>query len=79
MHALSAMNLKTEWMLEQLRLQALSETLEKYDQALRRYYRTCEGGDECTRLFHELEELGADMDVVVDLDLEIRDEIWPVI
>lgn len=77
MMTLSAMSIKTDWMIEQLRLQALSETLEKYDQALRRYYRTCEGGDECTRLYRELEELGADNELLVDLDLEIRDEIWP--
>ena len=74
---LSSMSLKTEWMIEQLRLQALQKTFNEYEEALRIYYRTCDGGDRCTKLYHELEELGADMEAVIDLDLEIRDEIWP--
>lgn len=77
MMTLSTMSLKTGWMIEQIRLQALQKTLSEYEAALRNYYRTCEGGDKCTKLYHELEELGADMEAVIDLDLEIRDEIWP--
>ena len=41
----------------------------------RHYYETSEGGDIAVKLIHKLEELGANMEVVFDTDLDIRDEV----
>lgn len=76
MYTLSEMSLKTEWMMEQIRRNAIDTTFEEFKKASKHYYETCEGGQEVTRLYHELEELGANMDVVVDVDMEIRDEVF---
>ena len=71
-----AMRMKTDWMMEQMRRAAIDSVFEKFKAADRHYYETCEGGDEVTRLYRELEELGANIDVVVEEDLKIRDEVF---
>ena len=76
MYTLSAMSMKTNWMIEQIRRNSIDATFEAFKKAARHYYETCEGGQEVTRLVHELEELGANMEVVIDTDLEIRDEVF---
>ena len=76
MWTLSAMSMRTNWMMEQIRINAIESTFEAFKKATRHYYETCEGGAEVTRLIHELEELGANMEVVIDTDLEIRDEVF---
>ena len=75
MWTLSQMSLKTETMMEQMRRNAIDYTLQQYVAAARHYYETCECGDTCTTLIHELEELGANMDAVIEIDLAIRDEV----
>ena len=75
MYTLSEMSLKTEAMMEQMRLNAIDFTLQQFVKAARRYYETSEGGDTCTTLIHELEELGANMDAVIEIDLAISDEV----
>ena len=76
MMTLSAMSLRTEWMIEQIRRNAIDATFEAFKKAAKHYYETSEGGEEVTRLIHELEELGANYEVIIDTDLEIRDEVF---
>lgn len=68
--------MKTAYMIQVIRENAIAETYAAWERATRHYYKTCDGGDECTKLYHELEELGIDMEQVVDRDLEIRDEVF---
>ena len=37
---------------------------------------TCEGYGEVEKLIKQLEELGVDMEVIIDIDLAIRDEVF---
>ena len=76
MITLQGLMMQTSAMMEQMRIDAIESTFEKFKTATRHYYETCEGGDEAVRLIHELEELGANMDVVFDTDLSIRDEVF---
>lgn len=62
--------------MEQMRVRAIEETFEKFKEADRRYYETSEGGAEVTKLIKELESMGANMDYVTDVDLQIRDEVF---
>ena len=75
MYTLSEMSLKTESMMEQIRRNAIDYTLSQFIEASRHYYETCDGGDLCTKLIKELEELGANMEAVIDIDLAIRDDV----
>ena len=76
MMTFQGMRMRTEWMMEQMRLNAIDVTVEKFMEAARRYYETSEGGREVTALIHELEALGMDPEEVIDLDLGIRDEVF---
>ena len=76
MWTLSASSMRTNWIIGQIRMDAIDSTFEAFKKATRHYYETCEGGAEVTRLIHRLEELGADMEVVIETDLEIRDEVF---
>lgn len=75
MMTLSRIVLKTNYMIEQMRLNAIDCTIDQFKEAARHYYQTSEGGQEVTKLIHELEELGVEMDEIIDIDLEIRDEV----
>ena len=68
--------MKSEYMMEKIRQSAVLETFEQFKKADEHYYRTSEGGAEVTRLIKELENLGANMEIVTDTDLEIRDKIF---
>lgn len=70
------MRMKTEYMMEQIRRNAIDQTVEQFKAATRHYYETCEGGAEVTRLVKELEKLGANMDAVFDIDWDIREEVF---
>lgn len=76
MMTLQGMRMKTEYMTEQIRQSAISETLENFKTADRRYYETSEGGAEVTKLIHQLESLGVNPEYITDLDLSIRDEVF---
>ena len=76
MFTIQGMMMRTEYMMEQIRQNAINNTVEQFKTAARHYYKTSEGGDEVTKLIKELEELGADMDEVFDLDMSIRDEVF---
>ena len=71
-----AMRERTNWMMEQMRRNAIDSNFEKFKDAARHYYETSEGGDVVTELIHRLEELGANMDYVFDVDFEIREEVF---
>lgn len=76
MMTLQAMRQRTNWMMEQMRRDAIDQTLEEWKEATRRYYQNgCDNG-ETTRLYKELERLGANMDALIDIDFEIRDEVF---
>lgn len=76
MRTLQGMRIKTDYMMEQMRINAINETFEKFKEVDRHYYETCEGGKEVTKLIKELEELGVNMEYVIDVDLQIRDEVF---
>ena len=71
------MRMRTDWMTEQIRRNAIDSTLDQWKEATRKYYEN--GYDEngnATRLYKELEKLGANMDALIDIDFEIRDEVF---
>lgn len=76
MRTLQDMKMKTDYMMEQMRINAINDTFEKFKEAARHYYETSEGGKEVTKLINELEELGANMEYVIVTDLQIRDEVF---
>ena len=76
MRTLQDMKMKTEYMMEQIRINAINDTFEKFKEATRHYYETSEGGKDVTKLIKELEELGANMEYVIEVDLQIRDEVF---
>lgn len=67
---------KTNWMMEQLRINALNATIEKFKVADKHYYETCEGGREVEKLITEMHELGMTEEEVFNLDMEIRDSVF---
>ena len=74
MITLQGLRMRTEWMMDQIRQNAVSDTLEKFKKADAEYYKTSCGGDAVTKLIHDLERLGVDPEYIVELDLQIRDE-----
>lgn len=78
MRTLQGMRMNVAYMMEKMRSDAISETFEKFKEADKRYYETSEGGEIVTRLFNELDELGADMVSVIETDLQIRDEVFGI-
>lgn len=75
MRTLQSMRMNTDYMMEQIKINAINDTFEKFKKADKHYYETSEGGSEVTKLIKELEELGANMEYVTEVDLQIRDEI----
>lgn len=61
---------------EKIREDAIRETLEKFKEADRKYYQTGEDFQTVRDLYKELEQLGADIETVIDIDLHIRDEVF---
>lgn len=76
MRTFQGMRMKTEYIMEQIRIQSIEDTFEKFKEADRHYYRTSEGGADVTRLIKELENMGANMEVIIDTDLTIRNEVF---
>lgn len=73
---LSTMVMRTNYMIEEIRRQAIETTWKQFKEADRRYYETCEGGREVTKLILELYGYGVDPDEITDVDLAIRDEVF---
>ena len=63
-------------MMEELRRQAINETFEQWKEATRKYYTQGYDSGETTKLYKELERLGANIDILFDTDLEIREEVF---
>lgn len=76
MRTLQGMRMNVDYMMEQIRINAINDTFEKFKKADRHYYETSDGGSEVTKLFKELEELGANMEYVIEVDLQIRNEVF---
>lgn len=76
MMTLSAMRIKTEMMLEAIREQAIEETYRQWQDAVRNYYTQGYDNGETTKLYKELEALGADLDQLYDEDSKIREEVY---
>lgn len=74
---MSIMAMKTAWMMEEMRRNAIDETFKTYKKLIRDYY--INGYDasegELDKTIRELERLGANMDVVLDTEFEIREEL----
>ena len=76
MRTLQGMRMNVDYMMEQIRINAINDTFEKFKKADRHYYETSEGGSEVTKLIKELEALGANMEYITEIDLQIRDEVF---
>ena len=76
MRTLQGMRMNVDYMMEQMRVNAINNTFEKFQKADRHYYETSEGGSEVTKLMKELEKLGANMEYVTEVDLQIRNEVF---
>ena len=71
----STVAMKTHYMMEQMRLNALEDTLKKWKGALMHYYIQGHDNGDTTKLYNELIKFGADPDELFDIDFEIRDSI----
>lgn len=69
------MRIKTEYIMEQMRRDAIDYTMQQFVEADRRYYEQGYDNGEAVKLIKELERLGADMEAVTDIDLSIRDAV----
>lgn len=78
MKTLQGMQMNVEYIMEQIRIDAINETFEKFMEADKHYYETSEGGEMVTELIKRLEELGANMECVFETDLQIRDEVFGI-
>ena len=78
MMTLSSMIIKTNWMMEQIRINALNDTLTKWKEALKNYYSVGYDNGETTKFYNELIALGADPDELFDIDFNIREKYCEV-
>lgn len=76
MRTLQGMRMNVDYMMEQMIINAINDTFEKFKKADRHYYETSDDGDEVTKLIKELEELGVNMEYVIEVDLQIRNEVF---
>lgn len=74
---MSRMAMKTAWMMEEMRRNAIDETFETFKRLVRDYYINGYDatGGELDKTIRELERLGANMDVILDTEFEIREEL----
>lgn len=75
MQGLWDLRMKTAYMMEEMRRRAIDTTVEQMKEAARRYYRQGYDNGELTASIRELEELGANMEMVVEIELAVRDEV----
>ena len=67
------MRMRTNYIMEQLRINAIDSTLKKFMSAAEAYYTNGYDNGETVKLIKELESLGANMDIVYDIDYDIRE------
>ena len=74
---MSRMAMKTEWMMEQMRRDAIDSTFETFKKLIREYYINGYDASEgkLDETIRELERLGANMEAVLEAEFEIRDEL----
>ena len=75
MLTLQGMRMRTEYMMECMRCDAIDATWKKFQDAAHTYYTNGYDNGETVKLIHELRTLGVGMDVITDEDLRIRDEV----
>lgn len=75
MTTFQGMRMKTEYMMQKIKEDAIDETFSKWEEATRNYYTIGYDNGETTKLYKELEKLGCNMTAVFERDLEIRDEV----
>lgn len=73
MMTLSEMTMKTNWMMEMMRQNAIVNTIEKFKAACHSYYKNGYDNGETVQLVKELEKLGLDIDEIADIESEIRE------
>ena len=70
------MRMRTEYMMEEIRRQAIDATMVKYREACRAYHTNgCDNG-ETVQLIHELEHLGVDPEIIWDIEDEIMADVY---
>lgn len=75
MMSLYGMMAKTAYMMDMMRKDAIDSTFWEWKKAVRAYYQAgCDNG-ETTRLYKQLEALGANMEFLVEVELDIRDAV----
>ena len=72
---LQTMRMRTEYMMETMRQNAIMDTFEKWKNAVREYYTNGYDNGETTKYYKELESLGANMEVLIDEEFKIREEV----
>lgn len=75
MFTIQELMMRSEAIMEQIRIDAIEYTFEQFKEAARRYYTQGYDNGEAVALIKELEKLGANMEIVFDTDLSIRDEV----
>lgn len=75
MKTLQGMRMETQMMMDKIQMDAINQTYSDWVEAVRNYYLQGYDNGETTKLYKDLERLGANMGMVIDADLAIRDEI----
>ena len=71
---LSQMALRTNYMMEQMRIDAINDSMKKWKEALHTYYSQGYDQRQTTKFYNELVRLGVDPDELFDIDFEIREQ-----
>jgi len=72
---LSRGTVRTNYIIEQIRLNALQDTMKKWKGALMHYYTQGYDNGESTKLYNELIKFGADPEKLFDIDFDIRESV----
>lgn len=75
MYTLSKYAMRTNAIINAIYEDAFEETYRKWKKALRNYYTNGYDNGETTKLYKELEALGADMDELFDEEFAIRERV----
>lgn len=73
MWTLSTVSLRTNWMMEQIRANAIEATIAEFEKACHNYYKNGYDNGESAKLVKELMDLGVDLDYITDIEFSIRD------
>lgn len=75
MRTLQEMRMRTDYMMEAMRQDAVKETFEKWKKAVYSYYTNGFDNGKTTKLYKELEKLGASQELLFEAELKIREEV----